>query len=250
MALLFGQAYSKAATIQIALSGFKVTSINPLNPNIFPDHLFLPCSVVDINQNIEEDASNELTSSLGNIGVSNLCMNQSVSEPSKSFANQNLEWSAIQFSTSSDNQHATCVNVVKEKRKETGDIILQELSLMPIASRSVRPKPKSTYESILASTPFVNKLREEKAEKRERAIRKSNTAPVKRILVESDDETEPFVNDDDDSDVPCIYCNDLFSRSKSREKWIRCQKCKEWDHADYAGVSRKTNCFICEACLN
>lgn len=248
IASLFGQAYSKAATVEIALSGFKATGINPLNPNIFPDYLFLPSSVTDIlNQNqYEKVSSNEV--------VTNLDMNQSVSDlPSTSLSNQS-DCLAIQLSTSSANQPSTSsamqhssssINIIPDIEK-----MLTELSPMPIASKaSVRRRVKNSYESILTSSPFVNELKGKEAERREKEIRKSNRARVTKRLVESDDEPEPFVNDDeDDSDVPCIYCNDLFSHSRSREKWIRCQQCKQWAHAECAGVSMKIKCFICEAC--
>lgn len=45
---LFSTAYEKAATIEIALSGFRATGISPLNPNIFPDHVFLPSLATDV----------------------------------------------------------------------------------------------------------------------------------------------------------------------------------------------------------
>ncbi|KAG5876848.1 hypothetical protein JTB14_023542 [Gonioctena quinquepunctata] len=33
---------------------------------------------------------------------------------------------------------------------------------------------------------------------------------------------------DDDGD--CIYCNDLYSRCKPKEVWLKCMSCKRWAH--------------------
>lgn len=121
-----------------------------------------------------------------------------------------------QPSTSSSNQHSSSsINIILDVDK-----ILTELSPMPIANNTTgRRRTKSIYQSILTSSPFVNELKEKEAEKREKETRKSNRGRVTKRLVESDDEPEPYVNDnEDDSDVTCIYCNDLFSHSRSREK--------------------------------
>lgn len=57
-------------------------------------------------------------------------------------------------------------------------------------------------------------------------------------------------DDDDDDDVPCIYCNELFSRSwTARDKaWIKCQACQKWAHAACAGVDAHRKTFRCELC--
>lgn len=52
---LFGPAYIRSATQQNALSAFQATGICPLNPDIFPDHLFKPAETTD----------RELTNELG-----------------------------------------------------------------------------------------------------------------------------------------------------------------------------------------
>lgn len=44
-------------------------------------------------------------------------------------------------------------------------------------------------------------------------------------LNESDADIDEFLGDNnDDEDCPCIYCNDLYSRSKPGESWLRCIK--------------------------
>ena len=51
---LMNAAYGKAATAGIATSGFRQTGIVPLNPDIFPDHLYAPADVTDQPEASEE----------------------------------------------------------------------------------------------------------------------------------------------------------------------------------------------------
>lgn len=65
-----------------------------------------------------------------------------------------------------------------------------------------------------------------------------------------DEQAEGFdVGDNlDEEDSPCIYCNELYSWSVSKELWFQCHICKKWAHAECAGVDRTAKMFICEIC--
>lgn len=67
--------------------------------------------------------------------------------------------------------------------------------------------------------------------------------------MESSSDADFFAENDDDEDCPCIYCNDLYTRSKPGESWLRCMSCFRWAHASCADVSKKTKKIICELCL-
>lgn len=223
---LFTRAYNKAATVGIALSGFKATGISPLNPNIFPDHLYLPSAATDIPEDdtiYEQQSKNE-----------------------KKMLTNPLNCDAI-ASTSGN----VFVEAYSENEKTDVSELLNELSPVPIASvsSSSRHKKKNTYQSVLTESPFLNELKEKEAEKKEKERRKSERAKVKRrIAIDSSDDEPTFDNDDTDSDVGCLYCNELFSQSRHREQWIQCQQCRQWAHAECAGVTKKIKQFICEAC--
>ncbi|XP_072389671.1 uncharacterized protein [Diabrotica undecimpunctata] len=93
---------------------------------------------------------------------------------------------------------------------------------------------------------IVNKDRHQTERKGKRNI---GTRPILNNI--SSDEEEPFsINDDEQEDCACIYCNDTFSRSKSNEGWLRCQICQNWSHSECAGLPKKAKQFICEVCMN
>ena len=50
IAALFSEAYGKAATNHNALSGFSKTGIWPLNPDVFPDHVFSAAAITNRTQ--------------------------------------------------------------------------------------------------------------------------------------------------------------------------------------------------------
>lgn len=47
VASIFGRAYGSVASVGNITSGFEKTGIYPLNPHVFPDHLFLPSEVTE-----------------------------------------------------------------------------------------------------------------------------------------------------------------------------------------------------------
>jgi hypothetical protein len=49
-----------------------------------------------------------------------------------------------------------------------------------------------------------------------------------------------------DQSSECIYCNESFSQSRPKEKWIQCAICKEWSHVLCAGYDR--GAFLCDFC--
>lgn len=64
---------------------------------------------------------------------------------------------------------------------------------------------------------------------------------IATVLFEEDSEEENLSSNfqNDDEDCPCIYSNDLFSRSKP----AMCLKCLHWAHASCADVSKKNKAF-------
>lgn len=238
---LFNEAYSKAASISNAQSSFSKTGICPFNSDIFPDWMFEPAKTTNVAVNNEISASPVNTTPLDN----------PVSICSRSAA-------------STDMPEPTCSRHVKspEPLNDDEDIPLSKLSKQFIEELS--PTPQATLENILKkrehkkglqgilnSTPEIALLHEKENEIREKERRKSARKVKRRVEIPESNEEDHVINteSDDEDDPSCIYCNPLYSHSRSRETWIRCQNCRKWAHAECAGISPKTKTFICEICI-
>ena len=67
---------------------------------------------------------------------------------------------------------------------------------------------------------------------------------------EDNEECDFEPDEEDNDDAACIYCNDVYSRSKPGETWLKCNKCCLWAHNECAGLSKRAKNFICELCKN
>lgn len=242
---LFNNAYIKSATIQNALKGFSATGIAPFNPDVFPDWMFAAAEVTDIEEApILMEAENEDQEHV---------INTNKVEPSPVLAvrtpeilNQNnIEPIASVPGTSGLQKRVS-------PREGKVNISIEEISSMPETTRTVRRQRKKGSFGNLTTTPEIAKLKEEVAERNEKMLRKSARSVKKRIVIEDEEKDEEnqeiFRTADDEEDIPCIYCNELYSWSASRELWFKCTSCKKWAHAACAGLDRKTKIFVCELC--
>ena len=49
-------------------------------------------------------------------------------------------------------------------------------------------------------------------------------------------------------DPNCIFCSELFSMSRAKEKWAQCTSCNEWAHIECAGLAKNFTAFVCDFC--
>lgn len=266
---LFSTAYEKAATIEIALSGFRATGISPLNPNIFPDHVFLPSLTTDVPDTTPGPVL------INNETLKSPSLDKSVDEAGPSTSKDYIEAGP---STSMEDEDEVDPSTPAEDDIQS---MLHQLSPIPQSTQRKSTKRKSSnYQDVLTESPYLQSIREKENEKKQEQDRKKQRNVVKKKVFEdlqtkenkmkevtqrksqrnvankkvfydlSDEESEedPFSAVDDEEDCACLYCNDVFSRSKSREEWLRCQLCLQWCHSECAGVSKSSKMFICELC--
>lgn len=234
IANLFNQAYLKSALPSNAISAFKKTGIHPVNPDVFEDWMFSPSLTTDRQRS--DDHHGEL-------------------QPPQ------LETDRLRASTSHDSpEHSENDQQPEPSGHETSssifDISIKEICPFPSTEVLENQKRgrKRGKTGFLNSTPEIAALKETAVEKETR-IRKQCARRVKRRVIvpdSSEDEEERILENlssqDDSDDAACIYCNELYSCSRSREKWIRCQKCNCWCHAECAGVDNRHKSFVCELC--
>lgn len=242
---LFTSAYGKAATIKNATSGFLNTGICPFNPNIFPDEFFEPADTTDRSLEPSITADGE-----------------TFSQPKQTVSNEMGE-SGVMKDTERQDQCETRnkenearndqeSNSIKEKPLLKKRITLQELSPLPTASGTRKRKIRKTITGVLTTTPNLEELKQKEEKKRSGNVRQCTknifSEPSSSAAQTESDEENPFAAEDDEDEVACLYCNDLFRNSRSREPWISCMKCNKWAHCECAGVSLKVKKFICDIC--
>ncbi|KAB0801102.1 hypothetical protein PPYR_05456 [Photinus pyralis] len=247
---IFNEAYVKAATAKNAQNGYSATGIFPYNPDIFPDHMFAPAEVTNVPEreehsiNVTDDGDQ---SGSGEVGAG-----------------------------TSHEELPTDID------KDIMNISVEDILPLPVTTQTTRKvnKRRGKY-GFLNSTPEIKAVKDLVAEKAAEALRKSAKAAKRRVLVEGDvqnkneipdkplrrsgravqkhivvgnedteesSEEDPFAGEDAENDVSCIYCNDLYSRSRSNELWVQCQECRQWCHAECAGAEKKFKTFICDIC--
>lgn len=267
---LFNHAYEKTATLEIATSAFRATGISPLNPDVFPEHLFLPSLTTDVAEAVVSKDENPVNEELENPEEHQT--NDREIQPS---TKEHTDQEQLSFTEEINEPGPSCSS--KEVDIQN---VLQELSPVPQSNvRKTVKRKTGGYQDVLTESPYLQSIREKEIEKKQEQQRKLNRNVVKRKLVEKgsekkenkkpqeplrkskrscesltliededSEEEDPYCESDNEEDCPCLYCNDLFSRSKSKELWLQCQLCQKWAHGECAGVPRKTKVYVCELC--
>ncbi|KAJ3656223.1 hypothetical protein Zmor_015317 [Zophobas morio] len=223
---LFNKAYLKAATPANAVHAFAKTGIYPFDDNIFPDWMFQPSSTTDRPLTEHDQCQNgQKQPQQGSVDVELPKLGSGTPEATE------VEPSTLGFAKA------------------------KELSPLPQASLGASRKRlrKPSKKGHINSTPDIDELKKEVEEKTTKEREKLSRTAKRKILVEEEadyvsDNEKVEDTDDDEADVACLYCNDIVSRSKTREIWISCQSCGSWCHSECAGVEKRIKQFICEFC--
>lgn len=220
---LLGRAYLKVQSGERAVKGFSATGIYPLRRNIFTDEEFAVEMQKD-NPNISEDI-------------------ERIEEEHDNFPNV----------------HPSDIVPVPELTKKSG----------------TRGRKCGTSK-IITSTPNKEELEESINRSRQKVTRKVFDEPgpsglqtkkrkiTKKIVdsSSSDSQSEPVVEDSSDEDIPlscyaknptsddveCMFCQENFSMSRSREIWVMCVICNGWAHE--ACTSAEKDVFVCDFCTS
>jgi hypothetical protein len=142
------------------------------------------------------------------------------------------------------------------QRKSVLSVSVEDIYPLPRASAlstTTRKPRKKSKTGVINSTPDIELEKTVESAKQQKERAKLVRAAKRNLKVieerdEDEENTQMDFEDTDDEDVPCLYCNELFSWSKSKEVWLKCQSCGMWAHAACAGKDRKTKNFTCQIC--
>lgn len=229
---LFKNAFSRAATVQNAMNGFKKTGIYPFNRDVFPEHLFAP------SETTEKPANNPLER--------HLASSDGIVTPPPST-------SSFGISPAIEPQTCSAYNISPK-------------IIMPLPQEIERMKKKVNDKrrgktAILTSSPYKAELeameqeKNEKQNKLKRKLVKKPTEPNPKYPKAKNEKKikknqDPLSSDEEEnSDDACIFCNELYIDSKHKEGWIQCSSCRGWAHEACSSVDESDVNFICDFCI-
>lgn len=266
---LFGKAYIKAATMDIAINGFRKAGMFPPDRNIFKEYDF----VAEMQEPINEERIE--TETINAEGIEEETIEE---EPSDN--NQTKEKTPYRQFTP-ERQVTPERHVTPEKQVTPADVMP-----IPTVSKEIIKKKntRSAKAAIITSAPYKEEL-EGCKEKR----KLPSTSAVKRKISESkpsqkktkpalpkkklskgerkrnerktyswssssDSGPEPDYQDSDDleenleEDAICIFCETPYSEDVRGEEWVKCHSCYKWAHVECAGCEREE--YICDFCAS
>lgn len=252
---LFGDAFMKAATMQTAISGFKKTGIYPLDSEVFPDWMFSPSettersldefeNVTPSSKQTDPSRPSTPTASISD-ETSNTVCNKSTCTPPEQVSSKVM----TPLTSPSTSPHPSCSFSVSPK----------DIFRLPQATRKpINDKRKRGKAAVLTSSPYKTELENDSAKRPNKQITKKvkledrkGGNKIVRLGIKSVSkkiENESNSSEEEDMDEACLYCNDLFSNSKSKEGWIKCASCGKWSHDACAGCDEDDDSFICDFC--
>lgn len=261
---LFGNAYKRAATAEIAAKGFEKAGLFPCNRHKFRPHDFLQTEA-------EQQPENSPVAPAGSGDLSLRC---NTSPPDRTdFAPNPIETHA--GPSSCQQQQVTCSSTVESQqssqpltpaaRKFVGPSQISPVPRLNPGKKSNRSGAAqlitgSPYKSHLEASQSKNQKPKAICGKKRAAIPKplKPTKPPKKVddSDESSDDSDIDYGDSDDDpmsdeeqDAECIFCAGLFSDDHEGEDWIRCSKCFKWAHTLCANVGKRScKDYKCEKC--
>nr|XP_047136492.1 uncharacterized protein LOC101241248 isoform X1 [Hydra vulgaris] len=203
----------KAATVENAISGFRVTGINPFNREILPesDYFENPC-LKDSNTNI-------IFNEIADINPEQSSTTNSLIGPNQ---NSNVQTSIASFSV---NEINASLSISNSQQLSFTDI----LSIPAIEVKTTKRKGEKS--EILTSTSYKKTLQEGLENKKKVKYNKKRPT-VKKIKLKKDDK---------------IKYGENQKISESSQKCVQCFRCKLWYHEVYF-VKLGTD-FLCKLCV-
>lgn len=247
IARLFGAAYLRAATMSVAINGFRETGVWPVDSSMFDDSDFVAAETTDVPMNESEMApgsdNHQQPSTSGKLIDGNYSpLDLEQKREHRLSTEEQAEISRLHMMSPSVNK---CVSQSFNHSPE--DII--PIPKTKLKERVNRRRGKT---AILTSSPYKKELLTDRSkQKNKKNYQKRLSYEISKCKNNQEDEPKPSTssgrNNSVENDANCIYCN--YKYSESVEGWICCLICQGWSHCSCAGVEEKGEIhYVCSFC--
>ena len=264
---LFSVAYMKAATVEIAASGFSTTGIHPFNPDVIPSADFVEAPSESTPHCLEAQSSQQSMPD----GVTETCSEAPAksAEAQPGPSSSNVEAGGNQ---KGKNQEEISFSIVPPSpRKPNGsadtstpdasDISFMDIMPLPKWQGSKGKKRRRKEESqIITSSPYKRKLELElvpgrakqglknKGKKGSQAKEKGKVKTVHRNKKKGHMKSKRKQQIESTEDCQCMVCFGWWHETLPGDEWIKCSKCALWFH-EVCCSSLPTADFKCDFCI-
>lgn len=253
---LFGASYEKAATLQIATSGFRKTGIYPTDPNIFGEADFAAAETTE-REISEQNLDSPISQSNVNLEEPGY---QEQRTQSRSPDQEELRPATPQPGPSGLN--TSVLQVVQNDTALSSSAFQtsspKDLLPVPHAKRlSQQPTRKRGKTVVLTESPYKTELEEAIANQKQKKtqivkrnlIGKTKTNKRKKLRNErsfsKSDDDEPSNNEVE----LCLYCGESYYETRRTDGWMQCTACSKWAHEGCTGLNDSDlftfNCVRC-----
>lgn len=269
---LLGSAWSRSATVQNALSGFRSCGVIPLDMSAIPDYAFLTPHL------------DSTVSDLGSTETVGVCENPMSSTEVETNRNNSEEIVDYNNATPSTSREIVVTQPLQDQRYSSDTLtpskILALLTPIPNLKKKETARGKAasvakilnspvTIENIVKKQEKAETLLKEKEErKRLRNLKRSmvntqnekarpnikkRSTYLKNLLKTKSTESIFCMDSEDEDDVAllasdeneCVGCYEDYDLTTKTEDWIKCTRCSRWMHENCTKFGE-----ICDTCGN
>ena len=255
MAGVFNKAFNKSASLDKAVTGFRVCGMWPYDPDVFTDDDFAAAMLTEEPTSLENPHAHQATAGPSSDGVPTagpLPDGSPTADPScDRHPNAGPSSDELPSADPSCDDHATtdmpadetaaslptfgCVastpatTVIRDR--------IRNISPLPKTSSARSKSRKQESAAWVSSSPYKNALTK-KGETSKRQGKGGGKPKGKRPMPKKKQVTitvhaKRFRSDlssDEDEEWHCLICGEPFSNSRSCEVWVQCVLCRDWAH--------------------